>query len=243
MKKYHLPLSSAFVSPALSIAGTSSALRSFARAMILLTAVLMTACVNNDYDEGDVAPVEQNLFFKTSSGAEPVDLGLSVCWASWNVGAKAPEQYGNYYAWGDINPHRHYDQEGYTEEFYKGPKTIPAEGICGSETYDVAVVKWKDGNWRMPTQKEALELVNRCIWSEDQLNGVNGWTVKGPNGNTIFLPKGGRCIDRRFEQVGEVGHYWQGTVCGNRDMIDARVFDVNNYLWGLNVRAVMDKAE
>lgn len=208
---------------------------------MLFVAVLLTACVNNDYDEGNVCPVEQDLFFKTSSGAEPVDLGLSVLWAPWNVGAKAPEQYGNYYAWGDINPHRYYDQEGYTAEFYKGPETIPSAGVSGSDAYDVAVVKWKDGNWRMPTQKEALELVNRCFWTEDQLNGVNGWTVKGPNGNTIFLPKGGRCIDRRFEQVGEVGHYWQGTVPSNNDMIDSRVFDVNDYLWGLNVRAVMDK--
>ena len=207
--------------------------------LLLVGTLLITACVNNDYDEGDVSPVKQDLYFKNSSGAVPVDLGLSVLWAPWNIGAKAPEQFGNYYAWGDTEPHLYLD--GYNEECYNGPDSSLAEGICGSDTYDVAVVKWKDGRWRMPTQKEALELVNRCSWTEEQLNGVNGWTVKGPNGNTIFLPKGGRCIDRRFEQVGEVGHYWQGSVCGNRDMTDARVFDVNNYLWGLNVRAVMDK--
>lgn len=210
--------------------------------LILLAALLMTACVDNNFDEGDKVPFEQNLYFKNSSNAVPVDLGLSVLWAPWNVGAKAPEEYGNYYAWGDTEPRRP-KYEGYVEETYQGPETAPVEGISGSQTYDVAVVKWKDGQWRIPTQAEALELVNRCLWTEEQLNGVNGWTVKGPNGNTIFLPKGGRCVESRFEQLGEVGHYWQGTVRGNQDMTDARVFDVNNYLWGLNVRAVMDKVE
>lgn len=208
--------------------------------LALLSAVFMTACVNNDYDEGDVSPIEQDAFIRNSAGAIPVDLGLSVLWAPWNVGAKAPEEYGNYYAWGDTEVRRP-KYEGYNADTYMGPESLPAAGVSGSDTYDVAVVKWTDGNWRMPTRDEALELVNRCSWTEEQRNGINGWTVKGPNGNTIFLPKGGRCVDSRFEQVGEVAHYWQGSVCGNQDMTNVLVFDFNNYLWGLNVRPVMDK--
>lgn len=215
-------------------------MKKYSLSLILLAAMLMTACVNNDFDEGDDSPIEQDEFIRNSSGAMPLDLGLSVLWASWNVGAKAPEEYGNYYAWGDTEVRRP-KYEGYTAETYQGPETIPAEGISGSGTYDVAVVKWKDGNWRIPTRAEVLELVNRCKWTEETLNGINGWTVKGPNGNSIFLPKGGRCVESRFEQVGEVGHYWQGSVRGNEDMIDSYVFGANNYLWGLNVRPVMDK--
>ena len=212
------------------------------RYMLLLLPMLLAACVDNVYDEGDDCPVNQKKYILNSGGAVPVDLGLSVQWAPWNVGASSVEEVGNYYAWGDITPRDRFD--GYNRTYYAGPDEMFTGSVCGDERYDVATAKWTDGTWRLPTQDEAQELVSRCIWTETVRGDVAGWEVQGPNGNSIFLPKGGRCIDCRYEQVGEVAHYWQGSVRGNEGMTDGvSVFDANDYFWGLNVRAVWDAEE
>ena len=205
--------------------------------MVMLLGMMMAACVDNVYEEDDTCPVQQDKYLYDSSDAVPVDLGLSVQWAPFNVGAKAPEQLGNYYSWGDTDCR--INGESYTEKYYTGVTTVPEGGICGTP-YDVATVKWQEC-WRMPTVAEVTELVKNCQWTETQRNGVNGWEVTSySNGNSIFLPKGGRCIEKRFEQIGVAGHYWQGSIQGNIGLSGLKVFDENPYLWGLNVRAVWD---
>ncbi len=105
-----------------------------------------------------------------------VDLGLGVRWATFNVGATSPSETGIYFYWGDVN------NTG-VAPYYEAPNQ---NSICGTE-YDIARHSW-GGTWRMPTQSEQIELINRCQWSSSTVNGVQGCKVIGPNGNHIFLP-------------------------------------------------------
>lgn len=113
-----------------------------------------------------------------------VDLGLSVKWASFNVGASRPEDYGGYFAWGEVVEKVSYDDTSY---IYNGPLIL-------SPSYDVATVQW-GSKWRMPTVNECEELLKECQWSYETYNGVAGYKVTGINGNFIFLPMtGGKVV-------------------------------------------------
>ena len=121
-----------------------------------------------------------------------VDLGLSVKWAAWNVGADKPEDYGGYYAWGEIEEKSSYSDANYV--YYDSQSDSYSDigsDISGTE-YDVAAVEWGDG-WRMPTMEELQELLSSCIWSKANVGGVGGHNVEGPNGNSIFIPNTGYC--------------------------------------------------
>lgn len=109
---------------------------------------------------------------------EAVDLGLSVKWAAWNMGAYTPEGYGDYYYWGDP-----------TGDATANVFTSYPSNISGTD-YDIAVAKWGNG-WRLPTSSEFYELRDGCTWEWTSLNGVNGYRVTGNNGNSIFLPAAG----------------------------------------------------
>ena len=134
--------------------------------------------------------------------AQPVDLGLSVKWASWNVGASSPEECGGQYAWGETEIKLLYRISN-----YKHSSSLMMD-IFGS-AYDVAYREWGNG-WRMPTEAEVDELINKCTWTWTTYNGVNGYNVKGRNGNSIFLPVTGyRELD--FISDKDEGLYWTGT--------------------------------
>ncbi len=152
-------------------------------------------------------------------GHEYVDLGLpsGLKWATCNVGANAPHEYGNYYAWGEVETKREYTDENCKTidciEVRKGffKKRIETEYIDKRENFkDTARVNW-GGSWRMPTKAEILELVNNCTWTWTTQRGVNGYKVTGPNGNSIFLPAAGYCIGSSRDDVGEYGNYWFST--------------------------------
>ena len=131
-----------------------------------------------------------------------VDLGLSVLWAAYNVGASSPEEYGGYYAWGETEEKDRYSWDNYNFDF------IGSE-ISGT-SYDVAYVKWGDGA-RMPTLEEVKELVNNCTFEYGTYYGVKGSYVTGPNGNSIFLPFAGyRGLDV-LNNEGYNGNFWSGT--------------------------------
>ena len=132
----------------------------------------------------------------TKDGHEYVDLGLSVKWATCNVGANKPEDYGDYFAWGETSPKAEYTWENcitYGEQM---------SDISGNAQYDAATANW-GGSWRLPTKAELEELNNKCTWKWTTQNGVNGYKVTGPNGNSIFLPAAG---DR-----------WQSSLYGARE--------------------------
>lgn len=119
-----------------------------------------------------------------------VDLGLSVKWATCNVGASSPEQFGNYYAWGETSAKSVFTKGNY--RFYDpaaAEYTYIPEEISGTK-YDAARANW-GGSWRLPTYSECRELEEKCTWVQCTLNGVKGCRVTGPNGNSIFLPWAG----------------------------------------------------
>ena len=116
-----------------------------------------------------------------------VDLGLSVYWASSNVGANTPESYGNYYSWGETNSHSYYNTTNYS--FYDKNKQeyINIGQIISGTEYDAATVNL-GSDWRIPTKEEMEELINKCTWVWGNIGDIYGYTVTGKNGNSIFLP-------------------------------------------------------
>ncbi|MBO5263024.1 MAG: hypothetical protein J6B18_02065, partial [Bacteroidaceae bacterium] len=150
-----------------------------------------------------------------------VDLGLSVKWASYNVGATKPEEYGGYYAWGETEEKSNYDDDTY--KYCNGSSTSMTK-YCTDSYYgtvdnrttleaedDVATVKW-GGSWRMPTKAEQDELRTKCTWQWTTLNSVNGYRVTGPNGNSIFLPAAGSRYGTEVDSQGSNGYYWSSSL-------------------------------
>ena len=146
------------------------------------------------------------------NGREYVDLGLpsGLKWATCNVGASLPEEYGDYYAWGEIET-----KSEYTKDNSK-TRGKSMSDISGNSTYDVARAKW-GGSWRLPTEKELEELKNNCKWEWTTQNGEKGYKVIGPNGNSIFLPAAGYRNGSSFYYAGEYGFYWGSTPYESND--------------------------
>ena len=120
---------------------------------------------------------------------EYVDLGLSVKWATFNVGATSPEDYGDYFAWGETETKEEYTWENYkwcNGTVYKITKYNATDGKTILEPEDdVAQVLW-GGNWRMPTIEEQTELREQCIWTWTSINGIWCYLVTGPNEVNFF---------------------------------------------------------
>ena len=138
----------------------------------------------------------------TPKSHEWVDLGLSVKWATCNVGASKPGDYGKYYAWGEI-----VSMEVGNESFGRS-----TSDISGNSTYDAATANW-GGDWRLPTKAECQELLDNCTWEWTTQNGHNGYKVTGPNGNSIFLPAAGwrNGLGEGYGYVGSDVHFWSST--------------------------------
>ena len=152
------------------------------------------------------------------------DLGLSVKWASWNIGASKPEEYGDYYAWGEVEVR---DESTYKYNMWDHYRfgwaepgkihitkycTNPENGVEDQNTIldpedDAASVAWGD-KWRMPTTQEMQELKKKCEIREYVLNGVGGYLFIGPNKNAIFLPKAGGM--QGFQ--GKHAYYWTSSL-------------------------------
>lgn len=139
-----------------------------------------------------------------------VDLGLpsGLKWATCNVGATSPEDYGHYFAWGETNPKVEYTEDNC---FTYGKQM---SDISGNAQYDAATANW-GGTWRMPTYSEQKELLNNCTWTWTTQNGVNGYNVKGPNGNSIFLPAAGCRYGSSLDDAGSYGFYWSSAPYGS----------------------------
>ncbi len=187
------------------------------------------------------------------NGHEWVDLGLSVKWATCNVGASSPSDYGNYYAWGETSPKSTYtwsncfdclDDSGDSWDIYKlGGKTR----ITPTSGHDTARENW-GGAWRMPTEAEIDELNNKCEWAWTTRNGHAGYLVTGPNGNSIFLPAAGARNGGFAFSVDDHGNYWSSTLSSSYSDIARYLyfFDGNHYTnnsyrsCGLSVRPVIE---
>ena len=141
----------------------------------------------------------------TENGHQYVDLGLSVKWATCNVGTTKPEGYGDYFAWGETRSKSYYNGSSYT--YYDNPTTLPLSA-------DAARANW-GGQWRMPTIDEFEELRNNCTWKWTTQNGVNGYKVtSNSNGNYIFLPAAGYRDLGSLYGDGDYGYYWSSSAYG-----------------------------
>lgn len=174
----------------------------------------------------------------TITGYEYVDLGLpsGLKWASCNVGASSIDEYGDYYAFGEIDVKNSYTK--YNTKLNIKP---------ASEVFDVAKIKL-GGNWRLPTLEEYMELINKCKWAFITQNGKKGYIVYGPNGNSIFLPAAGYRHGSSLYYAGEFGLYWSNTrdesseLCAYALGFDSSscFVDSNYHYYGLTVRPVSE---
>lgn len=176
------------------------------------------------------------------NGHEWVDLGLSVLWATSNVGASSPSDYGDYYAWGETKT-----KSSYTEGNSKTYNVVMPD-ISGEPKYDAATANWGEG-WRMPTDEELEELIDKCDWQWTTQGGHNGYKVTGPNGNSIFLPAAGWRYVSSLNNAGDSGLYWSSTPGGSGTLDSygllffsgGRNVDWSLRYGGQSVRPVSDK--
>ena len=159
----------------------------------------------------------------TQDQHEYVDLGLpsGTLWATCNIGATSPEDYGDYFAWGETTIKTDFrwstlnycgDEKG--ENFSKY-NTLPKYGSVDNKTTlersdDAATANW-GVNWCMPTRQQFQELNDKCSWTWIVRNGKIGYEVKGPNGNTMFFPGAG-CRVGTFFSNDSCGHYWSSSL-------------------------------
>lgn len=217
--------------------------------------------VLNDYDKFIFSEVCFKITANEHNGHEFVDLGLpsGTKWATCNVGATKPEEYGDYFAWGETESKDNYDWSTY--KWCNGSSTTMTK-YCTNSVYgtvdnktilelsdDAANVNW-GAEWRMPTKAEYDELCSKCIWEWTTKDGVNGYAVTGFNGNSIFLPAACHC-EGLLQFYRDSGYYWSSSLStsfllraynsafysnnlGNNVFVD----DVLRY-YGLPVRAVL----
>ena len=179
----------------------------------------------------------------TTNGHSWVDLGLpsGKKWATCNVGASSPEEYGDYFAWGETTTKAEYTEDNCTTY----GKTM--NDISGNAQYDAATANW-GGGWRMPTKEELNELRTKCTWTWTTQNGVNGYKVTGPSGANIFLPAAGGRNGSSLYGAGNYGLCWSSTP-DDHDVNDAYLLyfyssshSMNNGLrnYGQSVRPVLE---
>ena len=162
-----------------------------------------------------------------------VDLGLSVKWATHNIGATNPEDYGDYYAWGETTTKNAFSWENYA--WYNATDTTITK-YCVSYKYgevdekiilepedDAAHTHWKD-QWRMPTNEEWNELRTECEWHWTTINNINGYKIVGKNGNSIFLPSAGYQLNEKTIDKASVGYYQSSSLYLNQ----------SQYAYGIN---------
>ena len=178
---------------------------------------------------------------------EWVDLGLpsSTLWATCNIGADNPEEYGDYFAWGETAPKEVYEWSTYKWNDRANGKftkycTDSKYGTIDNNTEllsedDAAYVNWGK-NWRMPSLEQIRELINCCSWLWTTRNGVNGQLVIGPNGNTMFLPAAGNRQKLHHCDAG-MGYYLSRTLKSDQPGFACGLYlGPAGWLWGYGHR-------
>ena len=150
---------------------------------------------------------QQPLVVEEKDTSAYVDLGLpsGTLWATCNVGANNPWEYGCYFAWGEIKPKNEYSEHTYT--YCDNPETLPP-------SYDAATQNW-GSDWCMPTMQQYQELIDNCTWTWTSLSGKNGYEIMGENGNSIFLPAAAAFSYKMYECDGQCGYYWSSSLYGS----------------------------
>ena len=194
---------------------------------------------------------------------EYVNLGLpsGIMWAKCNLGASKPSDYGNYYAWGEIEPNKanyswatyKWMQPGQSDQKYITKYTFDdgkTEGIWYDsdgnfigdnkktlEAADDAASANLGLPWRMPTTDEIKELIDNCTWTWTTQDGKNGYEVKGPNGNSIFLPTTGYYLGSDLIYAGSWGYYWSSSLStAGSYYARSLTFGSDGRSWGYSIR-------
>ncbi len=165
---------------------------------------------------------------KLINGHEAVDLGLpsGTLWATCNVGASAPEEFGAYFAWGETTPKAIYywDTYKYISDS-DGITKYCTNSFCGmvdnrselATCDDAATINWGSG-WCMPTKVQWDELRQYCTWTWTTMSNSDGEAVYGYqvvskfNGNSVFLPAAGYRDDFGLGYAGDKGFYWSSSL-------------------------------
>lgn len=168
-----------------------------------------------DVESGQKGSIEVTVTGTTPDiPVEAVDLGLpsGTLWASYNVGASKPEEYGNYYAWGETETKNKYNWNTYIH--CDGTATTCHDigsDISGTQ-YDVAHIQWGN-SWQMPTYDQFMELFSRCTYKGTVVNDVYGVLITSYDGRkSIFLPAGGIHNNDGLSYVGSCGNYWSSFI-------------------------------
>lgn len=156
-----------------------------------------------------------------------VDLGLpsGLLWAECNLGANAPEEYGNYYAWGETEPKESYNNDNYKYGTYDGNSELltltkyntdseygPTDNLTILQAMDDAATAALAGGARTPTKEEWEELINNTTSEWTTVNGVKGNKLTAANGNSIFLPAAGLKVNSMLVCDGSGGFYWTSSL-------------------------------
>ena len=203
------------------------------------------------FKSGHTLRLDRNLVLYAQWGVNRVvDLGLSVKWATCNVGANKPEEYGDYFAWGETQPKAIYDWSTY--KWCDGSKTTLTKyntksdyGYVDNKTEleasdDAARVNW-GGNWRMPTKEEQDELRTECTWEWTTHNGVRGYKVTsnkaGYTDKSIFLPAAGYFDYKSLDYAGSYGYYWSSSLHTGSPVGAYRLYLYSSSIdWGISYR-------
>lgn len=179
---------------------------------------------------------------------EAVDLGLpsGTKWASFNLGAAAPEEAGYYYAWGETEPKGNYDWPSYKWCLYINNllkyNASNNNGVVDDKTTldlaDDAAHVILGSSWRMPTRDEALELESYCTWTWTTLEGVPGYLiVSKQNGNSIFLPAAGYKSYKSVSYSQTSGYYWTSTLDSDCNKAKEIFISSSSNGWGTSWRS------
>ena len=193
---------------------------------------------------------------------EFVDLGLpsGTKWATCNIGAEKPEDYGDFFAWGEIKPKTIYNWSTYKwcngyertlTKYCMGSYAGRVDNKCILEFIDDAAYIILGNNWDMPTRIEYEELIKNCNWIWTTRNGINGYKiVSKTNGKSIFIPASGNITDSKwFNNGGHFGSYWSKSLATTGSSFACHLYfsSSNVYLSeieryrGLTIRPVLRK--
>ena len=233
--------------------------------MLAMCAGFICSC-NDDVEEtppATITPPDGNVT-ENKDTHEYVDLGLpsGTLWATCNVGASSPEEYGDYFAWGETKPKTTYNWSTY--KYCKGTETTMTK-YCTSSSYgtvdnktelepsdDAATANWGSG-WQMPSKEQLYELYNSSYttttWTT--MNGKYGRKITSKNnGNSIFLPASGCRNDTSLVDAGSYGDYWSRSLSTgysnnayNLNFYSSYIntYDYNYRYYGRSVRPVRVK--
>lgn len=227
-------------------------------AVVIGLGVLVQKCKKSEPQKVDKSEATSDVT-GMANGHEWIDLGLpsGTKWATMNVGASSPGDYGNYYAWGETSTKSSYDwsnlkycldYEG--NKFSKYVTDSKYGNVDGKKELDpsddAAYVNWGT-DWRMPSKEQQDELREKCEWTWTTMDGHDGYKVVGPNGNSLFLPAASYRDGSSSYGVGLFGNYWSRTLIrgiGSHafgfDFRSSRVdWDGSRRSYGQSVRAVL----